>query len=248
MPTDTPRNDLEEMQEVKFLGGPEDRKRDLFQAFRVFGEMMSGFRSLHFVGPCVTVFGSARLPESHEYYRLGVEVGKELARAGFTVMTGAGPGIMEAANRGAKQAGGTSVGAGIHLPKEQSPNSYLDTYKEFRYFFVRKVMLVKYSYGFIALPGGFGTLDEIFEAATLVQTRKIREFPIVLMGKRFWDPLVSFMRDTLVSEGVIDAVDFASFTITDDPVEAAAHVRDVAMHQFGLRYMDRPAKKRLLLE
>ena len=165
---------------------------------------MRGFRALHFVGPCVSVFGSARFKAAHPYYALGREVGARLARVGFTVMTGGGPGLMEAANRGAKEAGGRSVGCNIELPHEQRPNPYLDHWVTFRHFYVRKVMLVKYSYAFVALPGGFGTLDETFEVATLVQTGKVREFPIVLMGCDYWRPLIDFVRNRLLVEGTID--------------------------------------------
>jgi hypothetical protein len=165
-----------------FLEGPRSRTEELLRVFRIGRGLISGLRALHFVGPCVTVFGSARVHEPDRYYQMGRELGSALARAGFAVMTGGGPGIMEAANRGAREAGGVSIGCNIQLPLEQAPNPYLDKFVEFRYFFVRKVMLVKYSYGFVALPGGFGTLDEIFETATLVQTRKIWGFPIILMG------------------------------------------------------------------
>src|SRR5690349_7713061 len=161
---------------VRFLEGPQNRTSELIRAVRIFFEFMRGFRALHFVGPCVTVFGSARFPEDHRYYTLAREMGRRLGRAGFTVMTGGGPGIMEAANRGARDVGGRSVGCNIILPKEQAPNPYLDLWVEFRYFFVRKVMLAKYSYAFVALPGGFGTMDALFECATLVQTGKIRNF------------------------------------------------------------------------
>src|SRR6185312_13288512 len=156
--------------------------------------LIRGFRTLHFVGPCATVFGSARFDKDHPYYKLAVEVGSKLARSGFTVMTGGGPGIMEAANRGAKEAGGYSVGCNIELAHEQKPNPFLDRWITFRHFYVRKLMLVKYSYGFIAMPGGFGTLDEIFETVTLLQTRKIAGFPLVFMGSQYWDPLIDFMR------------------------------------------------------
>src|SRR5207302_3648648 len=157
----------------RFLQGPQPRGYELSRAIRIFFELIHGFRSLHFVGPCVTVFGSARFHEDHRYYQMAHAVGALLARAGFTVMTGGGPGIMEAANRGAKEAGGYSVGCNIELPQEQRPNPYLDRWITFHHFFVRKLMLVKYSYAFVALPGGFGTLDEIFETATLIQTAKI---------------------------------------------------------------------------
>ncbi len=159
---------------------------------------MYSFRNLHFVGPCVTVFGSARLTEPHPYYLLARELGAQIARAGFTVMTGGGPGLMEAANRGAKDAEGVSIGCNITLPKDQKPNHFLDKWVEFRYFFVRKLMLAKYSYGFIAMPGGFGTLDEFFEIATLVQTGKIKNFPVILMGAEYWTPLLRFLDATLL--------------------------------------------------
>src|ERR1700685_4417701 len=176
--------------ERQLLQGPHARRHELRQAVRIFAECIRGFRALHFVGPLVTVFGSARFDASHPYYGLGQEIGKELARLGVTVMTGGGPGLMEAANRGARSAGGRSVGCNIKLPKEQAPNPYLDRMVEFRYFFVRKLMLLKYSYAFVALPGGFGTLDEIFETLVLIQTGKVRSFPVVLLGKDFSSPLV----------------------------------------------------------
>ena len=197
---------------------------------------MRGFRALHFVGPCVTVFGSARFNADHPYYDLGRELGARLAQAGFTVMTGGGPGIMEAANRGAREAGGRSIGCNIELPHEQQPNPYLDRWITFRHFYVRKVMLVKYSYAFIALPGGFGTLDEMFEIATLVQTGKVREFPIVLMGRDFWGPLTTFVRNRLLVEGTIDPGDEQRLQLTDSPAEAVEWVTSVGMRRFGLTY------------
>ena len=167
-------------------------------ALGVFTEFMRGFRALHFVGPCVTVFGSARFTEDAPLLRgRAARSARGWPRLGFTVMTGGGPGIMEAANRGAKEVGGRSVGCNIELPQEQQPNPYLDRWITFRHFFVRKVMLVKYSYAFVALPGGFGTLDEIFETATLIQTGKIRDFPLVLMGREFWRPLADFLHGPL---------------------------------------------------
>ncbi len=223
-------------EEKQFLRGPEKRSKELLRALRIFGECIKGFRSLHFVGPCVTVFGSARFEEGHRHYELARAVGAELSRAGFTVMTGGGPGIMEAANRGAKEAGGPSVGCNIQLPMEQEPNAYLDKWVEFRYFFVRKLMLVKYSYAFIALPGGFGTLDEVFETATLIQTGKIANFPLILMGQSFWEPLLEFMDGTLIEAGTIDREDHERFLITDDPQEAVHHITAVAMNKFGLTY------------
>ena len=221
---------------VRFLQGPQSRSVELGRAVRIFFEFMRGFRALHFVGPCVTVFGSARFGEAHPYYPLAREVGAELARAGFTVMTGGGPGIMEAANRGAKDAGGRSIGCNIELPREQRPNPYVDRWITFRHFFVRKVMLVKYSYAFVALPGGFGTLDELFETATLIQTGKIHEFPVVLIGADYWRPLVEFIRDDLVKAGTIDPADAARLMVTDSPAEAVRAIKDVAMRRFHLTY------------
>jgi hypothetical protein len=221
--------------ERHFLEGPRPRGLELVEALRIFAECIKGFRRLHFVGPCVTVFGSARFKEDHAYYALARELGAKLAVAGFTVMTGGGPGIMEAANRGAKDAGGYSVGSNIKLPVEQKPNAYLDRWVEFRYFFVRKMLLEKYSYAFVAMPGGIGTLDEIFETAVLIQTGKMKEFPFVLMGKTFWKPLLDYMQETLVAVGTIDAADVRRWIVTDSTDEAVEVIRDRAMNQFGLR-------------
>jgi uncharacterized protein (TIGR00730 family) len=233
---------------VRFLSGPQPRRLELGWALRIFVEFLRGFRTLHFVGPCVTVFGSARFGAEHRYYRMAQELGAGLARAGFTVMTGGGPGIMEAANRGARAAGGRSIGCNIELPVEQAPNPYLDRWITFRHFFVRKVMLVKYSYAFVALPGGFGTLDEIFETVTLIQTGKIREFPIVLMGMDFWQPLVDFMSARLAGEATIDLADVKRLLLSDSPAEAVAVIRDVAMGRFALTYGPRARRRWLLGE
>ncbi|MFO0818036.1 MAG: TIGR00730 family Rossman fold protein [Pirellulales bacterium] len=224
--------------EIRFLEGPQSRWAELRRAWRIFEDLIRGFRKLHFVGPCVTVFGSARFPASHPYYELSRQIGAELARAGFTVMTGGGPGVMEAANRGAREAKGRSVGCNIVLPMEQDPNPYLDLFVEFDYFFVRKLMLAKYSYAFVACPGGFGTLDELFEIATLVQTGKMRQFPIVLAGVEYWTPLLDFLRDRMLGQGTIDAADIDRFFISDSPTEIARHVREIGMRQFGLRHAE----------
>ncbi len=220
--------------ERTFLGGPGWRLTELRRLFRIFFEFLNGFRKLHFVGPCVTVFGSARFVDGHRWYELAQQMGQRLAGAGFTVMTGGGPGIMEAANRGAREAGGRSVGCNIQLPKEQHPNKFLDLFVEFRYFFVRKVMLVKYSYGFVVLPGGFGTLDEVFETATLVQTGIIPDFPLILMGRDYWQPLFDLLRDTMVKEGTIDAGDVDRLTLTDSPDEAMAILEHYAQEHAGV--------------
>jgi uncharacterized protein (TIGR00730 family) len=222
--------------EQRFLAGPQTRGFELRFVLTILWEFIRGFRALHFVGPCVTVFGSARFHEDHPYYTLAREAGRKLADAGFTVMTGGGPGIMEAANRGARDANGRSVGCNIVLPQEQEANKYLDVVVSFRHFFVRKVMLVKYSYAFIAMPGGFGTFDEVFEAATLIQTGKIKDFPIVLVGTEFWRPLLDVLRGTLLREGTIAEHDVGMLHVTDSIDEAVAHIRDVAMTKFGLDY------------
>jgi len=234
--------------ERKFLLGPRPRGVELGEAANIFWQCMRGFRKLHFVGPCVTVFGSARFREGHPYYELTREVGRRLAEAGFTVMTGGGPGLMEAANRGAKEGGGYSVGANIELPSEQKPNAYLDRWVEFPYFFVRKLMLLKYSYAFIAMPGGIGTLDEIFETAVQIQTGKMQGFPLVLVGKSYWDPLVGYLRDTLLKEATIDAADVDRFVVTDSPQEAIDLIRARTTKEFGLAYGPRPKKRWFLGE
>ena len=233
----------------RLLEGPRSRTEELGRLFRITAEFLRGFRRLHFVGPCVTVFGSARFPESHPYYTLAREVGRGLADVGLTIMTGGGPGIMEAANRGAKDVGGKSIGCNIELPMEQKPNPYLDRFVEFRYFFVRKVMLVKYSVAFVTLPGGFGTLDEIFETLVLMQTRKIQSFPIVLMGRDYWAPMVEFFTKRLVREGTIDADDLRLVHVTDDPMECVDYVTRELTEGFGDDWARRQLKpSRLLLE
>jgi uncharacterized protein (TIGR00730 family) len=213
-----------DFEESQFLAGPRKRLEEFARATRIFLEFIKGFRALHFVGPCVTVFGSARFKEDHRYYAIARDMGGRIARLGLTVMTGGGPGIMEAANRGAKEAGGTSVGCNIRLPMEQKPNPYLDSFVEFRYFFVRKVMLVKYSFAFVVMPGGFGTLDELYEALTLIQTHKIENFPVVLMGVDYWTPMIDFIRNRLIAEGTISPEDLDLLILTDSPDEAIQHI------------------------
>jgi uncharacterized protein (TIGR00730 family) len=230
-------------EEMRLLSGPGWRSSELLRAVRIFFEFIRGFRALHFVGPCVTVFGSARFGDPHPYYQLARRIGAQLAESGFTVMTGGGPGIMEAANRGAKDVGGASIGCNIRLPVEQKPNQYVDKWIEFQHFFVRKVMLVKYSYAFVAMPGGFGTLDEIFETAVLIQTAKIKQFPLVLLGVDYWKPLVGFLESTVRTSHAIDAEDLQRIHLTDSVDDAVDLIRDRAVHQFGLTRQPAPRRK-----
>ena len=209
--------------EKAFLSGRRSREADLESAVRFFLEFLRGFESFDFDEPCVTVFGSSRFPETHRYYRLAREVGAALARAGFAVMTGGGSGIMEAANRGAKDAGGLSLGCNITLPREQKPNAYLDKFIQFDHFFARKVMLVKYSTAFVVMPGGFGTLDETFEIATLMQTNKLERFPLIAVGTDFWSPLINLARDTMIREGTLSAED-AQFVHRVDTAEDVVRI------------------------
>jgi len=215
------------------LAGPHSRGRELWLVLRAVRDFIEGFRTLHFVGPCVTVFGSARFDESHPYYALAREVGRAVARVGFTVMTGGGPGLMEAANRGAREVGGRSVGCNIELPKEQRPNRFMDRCVSSRYFFVRKVLLFKYSYAFIGLPGGLGTLDELFEALTLIQTKKIANFPIVLLGTEYWRPVRQLL-EHLAEAGSIDRSDLELCLLTDSVDDALEHIQSHAIERFGL--------------
>jgi uncharacterized protein (TIGR00730 family) len=216
------------------LEGPHGRFHELVLLARAMRDFIRGFRVLHFVGPCVTVFGSARFHEPHPYYTLAREVGRRTSELGFTVMTGGGPGLMEAANRGARDVGGRSVGCNIELPMEQEANPYLDRWISCHYFFVRKVLLFKYSYAFIALPGGLGTLDELCEALTLIQTGKIRNFPVVLIGTDYWKPFVDLLHDML-EEGAISPTDLDLLKVTDDIDEAMAHLEKNAVGAFGLK-------------
>jgi uncharacterized protein (TIGR00730 family) len=216
------------------LEGPHSRARELALVLRAVRDFISGFRTLHFVGPCVTVFGSARYPSSHPYYALAREVGGAITRLGFTVMTGGGPGLMEGANRGAREAGGRSVACNIELPHEQAPNPYLDRSVTCRHFFVRKVLLFKYSYAFVALPGGLGTLDELSEALTLIQTGKIEHFPVVLIGTDYWRGFQQMLA-RMATEGTIAASDLELMLVTDDISAAMMHIRRHAVDRFGLR-------------
>ncbi|MBK8867740.1 MAG: TIGR00730 family Rossman fold protein [Dermatophilaceae bacterium] len=197
---------------------------DPWRVMRIQAEFVEGFGALAELGPAVSVFGSARLGADDPAYEIAEQVGRELALAGFAVITGGGPGLMEAANKGALEAGGTSVGLGIELPFETGLNQYVDLGINFRYFFARKTMFVKYARGFIVLPGGLGTLDELFEAMTLVQTGKITSFPIVLIGRDYWAGLISWMRDSLVTRGAVADADVARILVTDDVAAAVDFV------------------------
>lgn len=198
---------------------------DLWRSFKIWREFRKGFHKLRHVRHCVTVFGSARFEEDNPYYEMAQKTAFELGKAGFSIMTGGGGGIMEAANRGAKEAGGLSIGCNIKLPHEQAQNPYTDINIEFYYFFVRKVMLLKYSCAFILFPGGFGTMDEIFETATLIQTGKIYDFPVIAMGSDYWKTLGPFLRETMITHGTIDEKDLDFVRITDDPKEVLDMIR-----------------------
>jgi uncharacterized protein (TIGR00730 family) len=221
-----------------FLEGPRPRFEEFITLLRVMRDFLRGFRTLHFVGPCVTVFGSSRIKPGDPHYELARKMGAAVARLGFTVITGGGPGIMEAANRGAKEAGGRSVGCTIELPSEQPANAYLDRCVRMHYFFVRKTLLVKYSYAFVVMPGGAGTLDELFEALTLIQTGKIKNFPIVIMGTNYWKELIGFI-NKMEQHGMIAAVDLKLIYATDSVEEAIAHIRNKAIEPFGLKRVAR---------
>ena len=209
--------------EMVYLEGPKPRIYELGFAWKIFTEFIKGFRLLHFVGPCITVFGSARFTENHIYYKVAQQFGKRIAQLGFATITGGGPGTMQAANKGAFENGGTSIGCNIKLPFEQKPNPYVNKSITFSYFFIRKVLLVKYSYAFIIMPGGFGTMDEFFETLTLVQTKTINNFPIVLFGKSYYQPLMNYIK--LMSEqGTINEGDIKLLLLTDDINEAMQHI------------------------
>ena len=220
--------------ESVYLDGPKPRMYELGFAWQIFTEFIRGFRTLHFVGPCITVFGSARFDANHDYYKAAEIFGKRIAQLGFTTITGGGPGTMEAANKGAFENGGISVGCNIKLPFEQKPNPYVHKSITFNYFFIRKVLLVKYSYAFIIMPGGFGTMDEFFETLTLVQTKTITNFPIVLYGKVYYQPLMDYM--TLMAEkGTINPEDLHLLLLTDDFDEAINHISGFVNTHFKIK-------------
>ena len=223
-----------------YLEGPKSRGYEFIFSIKLWLQFIKGFRNLHFVGPCITVFGSARFKEDHEYYIKARELGKRISDIGFTTMTGGGPGIMEAANRGAFENGGMSVGCNIKLPFEQKANKYLTKCITFDYFFVRKALLIKYSFAFICMPGGFGTMDEFFETLTLIQTKTITQFPVILFGKEFYKELSDLMAD-MVHQKTINPEDLQLVLITDSVDEAMQHI-----HKYiTTNYKVRPRKKRL---
>ncbi len=221
-------------EQIKFLAGPQNRGKELSFAISVFWEFIKGFRALHFVGPCVTIFGSARFKDGHPYYEKTEELAARIAQLGFTIMTGGGPGIMEAANKGAKEAGGKSVGCNIVLPHEQQHNPYLDKWVNIKYFFVRKTLLLKYSYAFVVMPGGFGTLDEYFEALTLIQTKMMSEFPIVIFDKDFHKELMAHIQALKIAE-TISAIDTNLFLVTDSIDEAVSYIQKNSIVKFNLQ-------------
>ena len=227
--------------DLGFLSGPRSRWKEFRSAFDIAREFIYGFRKLHFVGPCVTFFGSARFKEDHPYYEVGRELARRVGRVGFTIMTGGGPGIMEAANRGARDVGARSVGCNIVLPHEQYANPYLDVSLTFERFFVRKVLLLKYSICFVVMPGGAGTLDELFETVTLIQTGKVKNFPILLYGKDYWAPMLQQL-DRMIAEGTIGKKELEFVFVADSVEEATTLLQDrlVVMWQEARRRKDSP--------
>jgi uncharacterized protein (TIGR00730 family) len=219
--------------EIKFFEGPQSRWKDLkFALFTCF-QLIKGFRILHFVGPCITFFGSARFKEDHKYYQLTREIASEMAKLGFTIITGGGPGLMEAANRGAKDVGGRSIGCNIELPNEQLPNPFLDLMIVLKYFFIRKILLIKYSYAFIVMPGGFGTMDEYFEALTLIQTKTILNFPIIIFDQDFYQNL-ELQINKMEKEGTISKLDRTHFLLTNSVEEAVELVKNRCIKRYRL--------------
>ena len=233
--------------EIEFLSGPQSRWEEFRFIIKVFVEFIKGFRALHFVGPCVTFFGSARFDEKHVFYTDARHLAARVAQLGFTVMTGGGPGLMEAANRGAKEVGGRSVGCNIMLPAEQAPNAYLDKWVNIRYFFVRKTLLIKYSFAFIVLPGGFGTMDEFFEAVTLTQTKKILPFPIIIFDRDFYKDLVDQL-EWMKKKHTISDEDLQLILVTDSIDEALDFIKEKSINRYGLVPEKKQSPMRWLFE
>lgn len=200
-------------------------QEDTWRIFRIMSEFVDGFEVLSKIGRAVSIFGSARTKPDTKFYKLAEEVAYHIAKAGYAVITGSGPGLMEAANRGTKRAGGQSIGLNIHIPCEQKPNKFVDTLLDFRYFFVRKVMFVKYAKAFVILPGGYGTLDEFFEAINLIQTQRIAKFPVILLGSQYWKGLIDWLKETVYKHGNISKNDLDLFIIVDKPLDVAAAIK-----------------------
>jgi len=219
-------------------------KSDTWRVFRIMAELVEGFEALNNIGPAVTIFGSARLEPGSEYYNKCLKVSEGLAKDGFAVISGGGPGIMEAANKGAQNANGTSIGLNIELPMEQTPNSFQDIKVDFRYFFVRKLMFVKYAVAYVIFPGGYGTMDELFEALTLIQTKKIRSFPVVLVGKDYWQGLIEWMKSSLLAKGAISPEDLDLMHIVDEPEEVCAIINKRYKDRMSGVHRDRRDKMR----
>jgi len=224
--------------DIVFLDGPQSRWKELKFTFETMKQFIVGFRALHFIGPCITIFGSARFKEDHPYYELTRKAAAEFAKLGFTILTGGGPGLMEAANRGAKDVNGRSVGCNIQLPIEQHPNPYLDKWVDIKHFFIRKVLLVKYSFAFVVMPGGYGTLDEYFEALTLIQTHKINDFPIIIFGTEYHKELMNHI-EQMNKSATISPHDTQLFLVTDNIDEAVELIKEKSIKQYGLH----PANK-----
>jgi uncharacterized protein (TIGR00730 family) len=200
-------------------------REETWRVFRIMSEFVEGFEVLSEVGDAVSVFGSSRTPASSRYYKLGEEIAYLLAKGGYAVITGSGPGLMEAANKGARRAGGKSIGLNIQIPSQQQPNKYVDLLLDFSYFFVRKVMFVKYARAFVILPGGFGTLDEFYEAVNLIQTERIKKFPVVLVGRDYWKGMLDWLKHTVLKEGNISPEDLKIFSVVDEPKDVVAAIR-----------------------
>jgi len=233
--------------EIVFLAGPQSRWKEFKFTVQTMFELIRGFRALHFIGPCITIFGSARFKEDHPYYELTRKASAAFAKLGFTILTGGGPGLMEAANRGAKDVNGRSVGCNIVLPVEQKPNQYLDKWIYIKHFFIRKILLVKYSFAFVVMPGGYGTLDEYFEALTLIQTHKINDFPIIIFGKEYHLALIGHIEE-MKKNGTIAANDAHLFLVTDSIDEAVELIINKSIKQFNLKPETKIKPFRWLLE
>jgi uncharacterized protein (TIGR00730 family) len=219
-------------------------KSDTWRVFRIMAELVEGFEALNNVGPAVTIFGSARTKQDSPYYQKCRMVAECLAKDGFSIISGGGPGIMEAANRGAHEANGVSVGLNIELPMEQQPNQFQNIRLEFRYFFIRKLMFVKYAVGYVIFPGGLGTMDELFEAITLIQTKKIRSFPVILVGKEYWQGLITWMKNSAVSMGNLEPQDIDLMHIVDEPEEVCAIINKRYKDRISAIHKDRRSKSK----